>query len=560
MEAEQTQSFNQKLSQWIASQGFWFQLRHSISGGGGWAMTMNHLLRLGFKVFIALVVAAGGFGVILVKRVGSPSFVEGLTTGIKEGLGAADAKVLEFSRTQGDAQIRRIGAEGGKGSFFHTLDAGNVRFKMGMMAGLTGTWEAGNLSAKWMDINVRAGAETPAEAKEAGAALFKDWKEFSFSSIEVDEATVRWGYSGRTAGKIEKSRMKATPSGDIWHLEFTGGTFSQNWLKGMEITSLVVDCTPTGLKFVKGEFKAGGGTVKFVDVQAVGGDKPVLSGKVELSKVELTSLMPESVHPFVEGVISGEFKLSGSTNSRDGVQLEGDVVLGGGNLVSLRDKFHLLERLGSLDIYHNYRKLDLNRGTFHLKSGGGAVVLSRVDVRAEDLVRVKPVRPTASNPTPEEVEPKIDLLITLQGMLKATIPEDTAEDAPVGGGVFAVDPKQASGGDAKNKKDVLTLDKAGAATKEEQREGAIFSRFAASTTGRVLEDQKLKQGSQSIRYEGGFTISLLPDAFDSAEALRQGFPVNPSNNRIGLDVPIQGTIYEITRRQADELQELSEKR
>src|SRR5687768_16792563 len=101
MEVEQTQSFNQKLSQWIASQGFWFQLRHSMSGGGGWAMTLSHLLRLGFKVLIALVVATGGFGVYLVKRVGSTPFVESLNVGLEQGLMASDAQIVEFSRVQG---------------------------------------------------------------------------------------------------------------------------------------------------------------------------------------------------------------------------------------------------------------------------------------------------------------------------------------------------------------------------------------------------------------------------------------------------------------------------
>ena len=34
METEQLQNFNERLSQWVANQGFWFQVRYSMSGTG----------------------------------------------------------------------------------------------------------------------------------------------------------------------------------------------------------------------------------------------------------------------------------------------------------------------------------------------------------------------------------------------------------------------------------------------------------------------------------------------------------------------------------------------
>ncbi|MCW1913972.1 hypothetical protein OJ996_10320 [Luteolibacter sp. GHJ8] len=535
MEVEQTQSFNQKLSQWIASQGFWFQLRHSMSGGGGWAMTMSHLVRLGFKILIALVVASGGFGIYLVKRIGSEPFINSLNVGLEDGLKASEAKILDFSRVQGDAQIRRIGAEGGKESFFHSLDAGNVRFRMGLLSGMAGSWDAGALVAKSMDINVKAGAETPAEAKAAGAAFFQDWAGFRFSSVHVDEATVRWGYSARTWGKIEKSQMTATRSGDGWHLLFSGGTFSQNWLKGLEIVELKMECTPGSVRVTKGEFKAGNGTVVLKDVQVKGGDRPALSGTVEATKVALTHFIPESAQAFVEGVVSGEFQISGSTNSTDGVQFEGDVALDNANIISLRERFHLLKALSVVDLYNSYRKVDLNRGGFHLKTGGGKMELSRVDVRSEDLM-------------------------TLQGRLKATVPEEDTQPQPLGSGVFSQIPNSVQNAEEDGKKDSLTLEKAGAAAAEKDTEEAIFKRFADSARKRDSLHQVSGRSAQTIRYDGGFRISIPGDAFDSTEVLRQTYPVDPGNGRIAFDVPVQGTIYEVTGRQADELLNLGSKR
>ena len=89
---------------------------------------------------------------------------------------------------------------------------------------------------------------------------------------------------------------------------------------------------------------------------------------------------------------------------------------------------------------------------------------------------------------------------------------------------------------------------------------AIFSRFADESFHREEHEEKLKRASQTIRYEGGFRISIPGDAFDTSEVLRQSYPVDPGNGRISLDVPLQGTIYELTQRQAEDVQALSEKR
>jgi hypothetical protein len=211
--------------------------------------------------------------------------------------------------------------------------------------------------------------------------------------------------------------------------------------------------------------------------------------------------------------------------------------LGGGNMISLRERFHLLKALSVVDLYNSYRKVDLNRGSFHLKTGGGKMELSRVDVRAEDLM-------------------------TLQGRLRAIVPDEQAQPVPVGGGVFA--PMSKAGPpveDGGGKKDVLSLEKAGAAAGEEkEKDMAIFNRFADQTTTREIQEDQLKRNAQTIRYDGGFRISIPGDAFDATEVLRQAFPVDPGNGRIAFDVPVQGTIYEATARQAEELLNLGARR
>ncbi|TAE74895.1 MAG: hypothetical protein EAZ84_10155 [Verrucomicrobia bacterium] len=537
MEAEQTQSFNQKLSQWIASQGFWFQLRHSMSGGGGWAMTFHHLMRLALKLFVALLVAAGAFGIYLVKRVDSPKFVESLNGKLASGLGATEVKVLDFARAQGEVQIRRVGAEGGEGCFFKSLDAGNLRMKMGLLDGLTGTWDAGTLIAKWMEIDLKAGADSPEEAEGLGRSLFRYWESFRFSSLEVDEATLRWGFSQRTQGRITKSRMTATRSVDGWRLVFRGGSFSQNWLKDLEIVEMVAEIGSGGLKVTKGEFKSGGGDVVFKDVIVTGGERPQVSGSVEVNKVSLDPFIPLAVHPFLEGVISGNFALSGSTNSVEGIQIEGDVTLGGGNLVSLRERLELLNALSVVDVYNSYHKVPFDRGSFHLRTVGGAMELTRIDLKAGELM-------------------------TVQGRIQVRFPRDEEMVGPDGNpllGQFAT-ASDANGEVKKSKAEELTLAKAAKAASGEEQDMGIFYRRAQERIDDQLLQEEMARRAKSLRCEGGVRITIPGDAFDRSEVLRGAFPVDPSNGRIAMDVPLQGALFELTLRQAEELRDLGTRR
>jgi hypothetical protein len=535
MEADQTQSFNQKLSQWIASQGFWFQLRHSMSGGGGWSMTLNHLTRLAFKIGIALLVAAAGFGVYLVKRVDSEGFIDSLNSGLAKGLSASEAEVVDLRRSQGDAQVHRVVVEGDERSFFRSLDAGNVRFKMPLLAGINGTWKAGTLQAKWMELNVKAGADSEAQAKELGDSLFRDWPGFDFSSVEVDEASFRWGYSQRAAGRIDKSRMVATRSPEGWRLVFSGGTFSQNWLRNLRIESMVVELARGGLRVKEGRFKVGeGGTVAFKEVAIAGGEKPQLSGKVEFTKVELAALLPEAATSLVEGVISGELAFSGSTNTAEGIQMEGDITLSEGHVISLRERIELLKSLALADRFNSYRKVDFKRGSFHLKTGGGAMKLTRVDLVAGDLM-------------------------TMQGLLEVRYPTDQELAGPDGVNAAArfapvLDPKALADG---GKGDDLSLAKAAKAQSgSEAKHSEIFDRRAQERIEGQLEQEDLIRRSQALRCSGGMRITIPGDAFDRAEVLRDTFPVDPGTGRIALDVPLDGALFELTRRQANEISEL----
>ena len=59
--------------------------------------------------------------------------------------------------------------------------------------------------------------------------------------------------------------------------------------------------------------------------------------------------------------------------------------------------------------------------------------------------------------------------------------------------------------------------------------------------------------ARTLRYEGEFRITIPADAFERAPHLKVQLPVDPKLNRIPMIVPIEGTLYELTLKQAEDL-------
>lgn len=56
-----------------------------------------------------------------------------------------------------------------------------------------------------------------------------------------------------------------------------------------------------------------------------------------------------------------------------------------------------------------------------------------------------------------------------------------------------------------------------------------------------------------LQYEGQFLITPPSDAFERAGELRQRYPVDRATNRIPIRVPIEGVLYELTLKQAEDI-------
>jgi len=509
---------------------------------------MLHLLQMGFRLMVIVLALIFGFWVYLEKRTESGRFITAQRAALQGGLFASDLQMKNFRRTQGVLEISRLAAEGGNDTFFTALEAKNIRCNMGLLDGLLGIWKPGIIAIARLDIDLRGGTDDKDSASKLATALFHRPENIEVNSFEVGDATLRWGYSETTSGTIESSAMKMQRSGKGWRVSFKGGTFSQNWLHRLEIVSLIADCQPDGIVFEKAVMKQGQGTVDFSGVRVKAGERPEVTGVAKIRNLDLEEVIPAALQSFVEGTISGDFKVFGSTNSPDGVGFEGQVVLDGKDSVALRARIHMLRALSVVDFSRNYHRVDFREGSFMLKTIHGGLELSEVNLKADELFTMEG-KLKVRLPTQEEIQ---------AALAKGTGSENSslfaAEDD------LAVARERAKSESSFTLKHAAQAEMSGKDKNEVADTGSLFDRLSTSIEARRLQELESERMSRMLRYEGSFLISIPPDAFERAPKLKELYPLDHNTGRIPIQVPIEGDIYEITFKQAEETYQQGQRR
>ena len=542
MESEHSENFNDRLSQWIANQGFWFQVRYSLSSSGAQGAALFHLLRLGYRLLIFLLIVVAGISAYLVMRKEFGVYGRDFKSAVKSALTASEIQLGSVTRSRGQLEIGRFACRGNADTFYTALEARGIRAKMGYIDGLIGEWDLGIVSIARLDVDLRAGADDDESAKSFAQALFKQSDRILINSLEVTDASLRWGYSNSTRGSIDNSAMRVHRIGSSLKISFKGGTFSQNWLRKLEIVEIVAMCQPDGILFEKAEFRSERGSVDFSGLRVTGGARPTLAGPAKIRRLGLDSALPPAMRSFVEGTLSGDFQVSGSTNSSEGVSFAGQVTLDGLDTIALRERIHLLKALSVVDYVRNYYRVEFREGSFFMKTGGGGIELKDVKLKASDL-------------------------FTLVGQLSARLPTDAETKESLTKNLGAVaeplfkTPNEENVVETKAKEDIFSLRKAAKASqtakdgedKQKADDSTLFGQLGLSNEMRRLEEQAVDRSSKTLRFQGEFLISLLPDAFERAPRLVQQFPIDAKSGRIPMVIPISGTLYELTLSQAQDI-------
>lgn len=538
MDAEKTKDFNKRLSQWVASQGFWFQVRYSMISSGSSGRAMFHLIQMLTRVaiFMVLVSAVVWFGLVRHKK--SDGFRQGVVDRIQIGLSAKDVEVRGAIQSRGQLEMARVVAEGGNGTFFKSLEASSIRCKMSLVDGIIGVWRPGVVSVARMNAILIPGADDANSAEALSEVIFGQSAKIDLGVIEVAKANIEWGFTNRTQGAIRGSWMRAQRTATGWRIIFKGGTFSQNWFKDLEIDKLVVICEPDGLIFDEAVFTQDGGVVDFSGLKLEAGARPELDGMLMAKNLNIEKMLPEAARDYMEGRISGRFQVFGSPNGSDGVGFDGEVVLGEGDQVILRDKIHVLKALSVMDYSRNYHRVDLSRGSMKMRTIQGGMELSDVNLVDPDFFTLKG---------------QLSVRLPTQREIRAAIAK---EEAKKGNDMFKPKPEEKPKESSELK---LELPKDGGMenlrVKDEPEESGLYERLSMLEEMRMLELEATSKMSRMLKCDGLFEITIPGNAFERAQELREIYPVDPKTKRITMEIPVVGDMVDITLPLAEEIYE-----
>lgn len=529
---EKRAAFNEQMNEWVSRQGLWFQLRHAADG----QTIMARMARVGLRLFIFLVILALIFWFYLVKRVESEGFREGIQASVEKSFHGLDCEVGGIRKERDVISIAALSVKGGEKSFFHSMKARQLRLNMKLTDGIWGQWNGGGININQLDVFVKAGASDDEQAATSYKSLFDKHGDFTYEWIKSDSTNFRWGYSDNNRGSITDSHMSAAREGEAWRMEFTGGTFSQNWLKDLEIIKLIIVCDDKGVHFEEAELSSAGGVISFKLNMGAGG-QPQAAGIVTLKSMPVQSLLPTRYHDLLEGVISGKGTISGSTNSQEGIVMDIDLSLDDGDVMIMRGSLPLVSALSVVDLYNSYRKISFTEGGCHIRTGGDLLQINKINLKAGDLLHLQGnvnVRP------PSYAEIASGLNIKDVKIVQDVIEENwKLDDELLEGG----DSKTTLADAAKGTGDVVS------GSMEPKKESAEDVRKTS-----ILAEQGVR------RFGGVVRVGLKRDAFDKAPRLKEAYPMDEETGRIWIDAPMAGRFQTLTLELGKRLYELGRNR
>jgi hypothetical protein len=535
IDPERLNAFQTRMNEWVSGQGLLFQLSHGGTVQGGKSAFFAGMMRLVVRGILLLMVLGVVGWILMAKRVQFGWFRDQLGEGISTVLGADSAEVGGVGRERGQLTIAKIVLEGGEESFFYNAEMSGVRTTMGLTDGMLTPWDGGRVWIKELHTKVKSGADTDEAAAKAFQSIFRGSDRFQFRVVDVEDATVTWGYSAMHRGSIRDSHLVATKTDDGgWNMVFTGGRLSQNWLRRLEIERIEVLVTPDGVVFEDVRLKQESGTVQMRVEFMTGGSRPTMKGAGSFNGVPIGNLIAPEYREFIGGEFSGSFTLDGSTNSQEGFGMTVKVKLEEGDRIELRDRFSMFRAISAADRFRSYKKVRFDTGQFDFQTGGGLMKVSDIWLSAQDLMRLEGgflVRP----PTNEEVAAllKVGARATVGGLPLGRRPGD--EDAG----------------------DELSLKRAGAAKKKDDKNGIrpsiiLGKEFGGGET-RLLEEDALQREQSAPILEGRVRLGLIREVFDRSPALERLYPVDPDEGVRWLELPLNGNIYSVGVKQAKDL-------
>ncbi len=386
VDQQRLNEYQSKVSDWIGRQGVLFQIRYARTVG---AVTLGrHLSGLTLKLVLFLVVAGVCGFFVLNRYFDSPGYGERVAGQVANALGAGEVEVTGFSRNFAKGDFQFLELKGGEESFFYEAKFEKLRGEFSFLTGVTDSWRPSAISIKKADLRLKAGGSED-EMKLGFSSIIESLKGQGISQIKIEDCSFSWGYSKLTFGMVRNSDFRAVLHEGIWEVELSGGTFQQNWLGPLAIKSADLKVGMGGIKIESLNLESNGGEADL---------KGSISGPVNMPTFDLAggfnSLPIEklikingvSTREYIEGRISGDLKIGGSSNRQ--VELSGQVKLDENDSVTIRERWSLLRALSILDNERTYLRIDFNQGGFAFSTGGGGIEVSEINLNAGNKARL----------------------------------------------------------------------------------------------------------------------------------------------------------------------------
>ena len=386
VDQQRLNEYQSKVSDWIGRQGVLFQFRYARTVG---AVTLGrHLSGLTLKLVLFLVVAGVCVFFVLNRHFDSPGYGEKVAGQVANALGTGEVEVTGFSRNFAKGDFQFLELKGGEESFFYEAKFEKLRGEFSFLTGVTDSWRPSAISIKKADLRLKAGGSEE-EMKLGFSSIIESLKGQGISQIKIEDCSFSWGYSKLTFGMVRNSDFRAVLHEGIWEVELSGGTFQQNWLGPLAIKSADLKVGMGGIKIESLNLESNGGEADL---------KGSISGPVNMPTFDLAggfnSLPIEklikingvSTREYIEGRISGDLKIGGSSNRQ--VELSGQVKLDGNDSVTIRERWSLLRALSILDNERTYLRIDFNQGGFAFSTGGGGLEVSEINLNAGNKARL----------------------------------------------------------------------------------------------------------------------------------------------------------------------------
>jgi hypothetical protein len=537
VDKERLGEYQKRVSSWISEQGMFFQLRYSgiVADSSFIKQIWNFLIKL-LILFAALL----GFSyVVLNRHFDSASYSERIGEKIGEALRAEVIEVSSFSRARGQGQFRDVELTGGDYSFFIEANMDSLSGPITFLAGVTEDWAPEEIRINEGSFQLKAGGEDE-EMEEAFAVVIDTFSGSKLQSIIIEHLDFDWGYTKLTYGAITDTRFIANNVDGAWEISLSGGRFTQNWLKDLELVSASIVCGADGITIESMDLKLGEGSMSFT-----GGIRGTLAmpefqiaGEfVSLPIDRLISLAGIQTREFISGAISGDLNIEGSSNRK--ILTHGNARIKEGDIITIREKWAILRMLSVLDLNNSFRRVDFNTGSFNFSSGDGGLELSDIVLQSTDQLRLEGEL-SARLPTQKEAAEALGITLS-KGFGKGL-----ANDPTDVSGANALEEERWSLKRAANggKVNDLDLDFAGLETTNEG--------LNVQLSQQEVEEKRLRGAMSVHRVEGDLKLGVYAGVFSEYASLQEKYPSDNENWR-WIPLGVDTTFSKISEEEAEQL-------